>query len=198
MGHWKCRTYQFGQFQSETTTSRSIAHHANNVQIALGCLFGLAILCFLGRICIRLYSRRRLVLDDMILTFGFVCLTGATAVLYKRIEIIYLEFSVIRGDPLAAVMAMQQINELYKQNAWMLSYLAILWTAIFAVKWCYFAFFYPFLRSMTKGLIRYYWSAVTFSIFSWLFLVIGEQLITCPHMGKEAGKFIFLLRQKPS
>lgn len=107
--------------------------------------------------------------------------------MYKRIYMIYLEFSVIRGDTIAAAMAFQQMDNLFEQSKWQLAYLLFLWTAIFAVKWCYFAFFYSLLRSMAKGFIFYYWFAVTFSVVSWLFLVIGEQLITCPYVGKAAG-----------
>lgn len=147
-------------------------------KVALGVLFGLATLSFFGRITIRLASRRRLFLDDGFLTLAFVCLIGGTAILYERIHMIYLEFSVLRGDQIAALLAFQQMDNLFEQSKWQLAYLLFLWTAIFAVKWCYLAFFYPLLRSMSKKLMYYYWFSVVFSIISWLFLVVGEQLIT--------------------
>jgi hypothetical protein len=158
----------------------------------LGVLFGLAILSFFGRITIRLASRRRLFIDDGFLTVAFVCLIGATAICYRRINMIYLEFAVLRGDQIAALLAFQQIDNLFEQSKWQLAYLLLLWTAIFAVKWCYLAFFFPLLRAMPKKFIFYYQFSVAFSIISWLFLVIGEQLITCPHVGKAAGQYLLL------
>jgi len=155
-------------------------------------LFGFAILSFFGRITIRLASRRRLFLDDGFLTFAFVCLIGGTAILYTRIHMIYLEFAVLRGDQIAALLAFQQMDNLFEQSKWQLAYLLLLWTAIFAVKWCYLAFFYPLLRSMSKKFIYYYRFSVAFSIVSWLFLVVGEQLITCPYVGKAAGQSLCL------
>jgi hypothetical protein len=156
-------------------------------------LFGLATLNFFDQITIRLASRRHLFLDDGFLTLAFVCLIGGTAILYKRIYMIYLEFSVLRGDQIAALLAFQQMDNLFKQSKWQLAYLLFLWTAIFAVKWYYLAFFYPLLRSMSKKLMYYYWFSVVFSIISWLFLVVGEQLITCLYVGKAAGQLIDLL-----
>lgn len=105
---------------------------------------------------------------------------------------VYLEFSILRGDQIAALMAFQQKDDLFEQSKRQLAYLLFLWTSIFAVKWCYLAFFYPLLRSMSKRFIYYYWFAVSFSVVSWLFLVVGEQLITCPYVGKAAGKPIDL------
>jgi hypothetical protein len=116
-------------------------------------------------------------------------LIGGTAILYTRIHMIYLEFSVLRGDPIASLLAFQQMDNLFEQSKWQLAYLLLLWTAIFAVKWTYLAFFFPLLRAMPKKFIYYYRVSVGFSIVSWLFLVIGEQLITCPYVGKAAGSF---------
>jgi hypothetical protein len=154
----------------------------------LGVLFGTAILSFFGRITIRLASRRRLFLDDGFLTVAFVCLIGGTAICYTRINMIYLEFAVLRGDQIAALLAFQQIDNLFEQSKWQLAYLLLLWTTIFAVKWSYLAFFFPLLRAMPRKLIFYYRFSVAFSIISWLFLVVGEQLITCPYVGKAAGQ----------
>lgn len=153
-------------------------------------LFGFATLCFFGRIAIRLASRRRLFLNDSFLTFAFICLIGGTAILYKRVQIVYLEFSVLRGDEIAALLAFQQMDNLFEQSKWQLAYLLFLWTTVFSVKWCYLAFFYPLLRAMSKRILYYYWISVGFSVVSWLFLVVGEQLITCPYVSKAAGNFL--------
>ncbi|KAF7512478.1 hypothetical protein GJ744_001413 [Endocarpon pusillum] len=177
---------QIVQAQQNIDNFGSIAAH--DFKIAIGILFGLAVLCLLLRILIRLVLRRRLFLDDSFLIFGFVCLTGGTVVLYERLYMIYLEFSVLAGDPTASILAFQQTDELFEQSKWNVAYLLFLWTSIFAVKWCYFAFFHPLLRGTWKWIIYYYWFAVIFSIISWLFLVVGEKLITCPYVGKASAK----------
>ncbi|KAF2746814.1 hypothetical protein M011DRAFT_477658 [Sporormia fimetaria CBS 119925] len=177
---------QISQTQWRIEHNGRITMH--DFQIALGVLFGLATFCLIGRLAIRLTSRRRLFLDDFFLIFAFVNVAAGTAILYKRIGMIYLEFAVLMHDPIAALMAFQQMDNLFEQSKWQLAYLLFLWTGIFAVKWCYLAFFYPLLRSMSRWLIRFYWFAVVFSVFCWLFLVIGEQLITCPYVGKESAK----------
>jgi hypothetical protein len=126
--------------------------------------------------------------DDGFLIFAFTCLCGGTFILYERIPIIYLEFAVLRMDPLALSIAMEQMNDLYDQSKWELAYLILLWTTVFAIKWCYFAFFHPFLRAMSKGFNFYYKFSIFFSVVSWLFIIIGEQLITCPYLGKASGE----------
>ena len=112
---------------------------------------------------------------------------GGTAILYKRIYMIYLEFSVLQGDLIASLLAFQMENELFQQSKWQLAYLVFLWTAVFAVKWCYFAFFHPLLRAQSKRVVLYYQFAIIFSIISWIVLVVSEQLVTCPYVGKAAG-----------
>lgn len=127
-------------------------------------------------------------MDDGFLIFAFACLCGGTFILYERISYIYLEFAVLRMDPIAFPIAMEQMNDLFEQSKWQLSYLVLLWTTVFAVKWCYFAFFYPFLRAMSKSFNIYYKFSICFTVVSWLFIVIGEQLITCPYVGVASGK----------
>jgi hypothetical protein len=169
---------------------------ADIFKMALGFLFGLAVICFVGRMLIRLCSHRRLFLDDGFLIFGFLCLTSGTAMLYKRMRLVYLMLAVIRGNPIASLMASQHIGDLFEQSKWQVAYMLFLWTAVFAVKWCYFAFFYPFLRSLTKGFVYFYRFAIIFSVVCWLFLVIGEHLIACPYVGKGAGMILYHLENK--
>ncbi|OXV07986.1 hypothetical protein Egran_04250 [Elaphomyces granulatus] len=157
-------------------------------KVALGVLVGIAVISFIGRIFIRVFTRRRLYMDDGFLIFAFACLCGGTFILYERIQFIYLEFAVLRMDPIAFPIAMEQMDGLFEQSKWQLSYLVLLWTTVFAVKWCYFAFFHPFLRAMSKGFNIYYKFSIWFTVISWLFIVIGEQLITCPYVGVASGK----------
>jgi hypothetical protein len=123
-------------------------------------LFAFAALGFFGRIGVRLWFRRRIFLDDGILTLSFACLVSLTAIFYKRAEVVYLVFSLLRGDMVASLIASQEISVVYDQMNWSFSYITCLWTAIFMVKLCYFAFFHILIQLTPRPLIRYYWTAV--------------------------------------
>ncbi|RAH69472.1 uncharacterized protein BO66DRAFT_471976 [Aspergillus aculeatinus CBS 121060] len=160
-------------------------------KIAIGVLLGLAFLSFSGRIFIRLFTRRRLYLDDGFLILAFICLCVVTAMLYLRVQIVYILFGVLSGDSAAYALAIKHYDKLLEQSKWQLGYITLLWTVVFSVKWCYFAFFYPLLRNVSRKLIWYYRFAIVFSVASWIAIVVGEELIACPYLGEEAGKKCF-------
>ena len=99
---------------------------------------------------------------------------------------IYLEFAVSQMDPATLLIAVEQMNDLYDQPKWHLAYVVLLWTAVFAVKWCYFAFFHPFFWAMPKSFNFYYRFSICFSVASWLPTMVGEQLVTCPYFGRAS------------
>jgi len=90
-------------------------------------------------------------MDDGLLVFAFTCLCGGTFVLFERTTMIYLEFAVLRMDSMAYQIAKEQLDDLDDQSKWQFAYSVLLWTTIFAVKWCYFALFHSFLQVMSKG-----------------------------------------------
>jgi hypothetical protein len=141
----------------------------------------------MSRIGIRLWSRRRLLLDDGFLILSFACLVAATAIFYVRAEVIYLVFALLRGDLVASLLASQEISVVYDQMNWSFSYITFLWTAIFMVKLCYFAFFHTLIQLTPKPLIRYYWTAVVVTVISWVYLIL-QQLIVCPYFGSSSCK----------
>ena len=53
-------------------------------------LFGLAVLCVTGRIATRLYTRRRLFLDDGFLIFGLMCLGAGTGLIHVYCRTIFV------------------------------------------------------------------------------------------------------------
>lgn len=97
------------------------------------------------------------------------------------------------GDQVVSLIAAQEIDDIFAQMNWSFAYLTFLWTAIFMVKFCYFAFFRTLLLSMPRMWIQYYWTAVVFTTVSWLYLIL-QQLITCPYFGTSAGKLYCLGR----
>lgn len=111
-------------------------------------MFALASLSFIGRIGIRVCSRNRILLDDGFLIVSFSCLVASTSIFYKRARVIYLVFSLMRGDEVVSLIASQDIGDVYNQMNWSFAYMTFLWTAIFMVKFCYFAFFHTLLQQI--------------------------------------------------
>ena len=157
------------------------------MQIGTIVLFSLATLCFLGRICIRLFTRRRLYLDDFLMLFAFACLCGSSGIMFTRIKMIYLEFAILSGIKSSYSLAFENLNDLVSENAWSFAWLILTWTAIFSVKWCYLAFFYPLIRNMSVWFVWYYRIGVALSVAFWVVIIVAEQLISCPYFGKKAG-----------
>ncbi|KAJ0108223.1 hypothetical protein J7T55_000188 [Diaporthe amygdali] len=158
-----------------------------NFKTAIGFLFALASLAFIGRIFIRVWSRHRILLDDGVLIISFASLVASTSIFYKRARIIYLVFSLMRNDQVVSLIASQEIADVYDQMNWSFAYMTFLWTTIFMVKFCYFAFFHTLLLSMPRVLIRYYWTAVVATAVAWIYMIL-QQLITCPYFGSSSSK----------
>ncbi|KAK7992598.1 hypothetical protein PG988_001392 [Apiospora saccharicola] len=136
----------------------------SNFQMALGSLFALASVTFFGRITIRIWSRRRIYLDDGLLILGYITLTLTTGIFYKRARIIYLIFALMRGDEVVVLVASQEIQDVFNQTYWSFCYITFIWTTIYMVKLSYFAFFRTLLSRMPKP------------------------LISCPHFGANTSK----------
>jgi hypothetical protein len=127
-------------------------------------------------------------MDDGFLIVALACLCGGTVILYERIQIMYLESAILQKNRTALQIAREQMDDLHDQSKWELAYTILLWTSVFAVKWCYFAFFNPFLQAMSnwRNFILYYRFSICFSVVSWLFGVVGQQLVACPYVGKAS------------
>jgi hypothetical protein len=119
-------------------------------------------------------------MDDGFLAVALACLCGGTVILYERIQIIYLDSAILQRNRVALRIASEQMDDIYDQSKWQFAYVFLAWTTVFAVKWGYFAFFYPFLQAMSnwKSFILYYRFSICFSVISWLFITVGTQLIT--------------------
>ncbi|KAI1821134.1 hypothetical protein F4861DRAFT_485397 [Xylaria intraflava] len=161
--------------------------HMDDFKIAIAVLFGISSLAFIGRIAIRLLSRRRVYPDDIILTTGFLSLIGATFIFYERARTIYLVFGLSMNDEEITLIASQEIANIYDQLNWSFGYTATLWTTIFSVKLCYFALFRTLIQSMPVHFVRYYWTAIVLSVLAWIYLVV-QPLISCPYFGASSSK----------
>ncbi|PWY92220.1 hypothetical protein BO70DRAFT_402066 [Aspergillus heteromorphus CBS 117.55] len=155
-------------------------------KIITGIFFGIAVLSFLGRIFIRLFTRRRLYIDDGFLSFAFATLCGGTVLGYLRIYIVYLQFAVLQGDLAATEIVASDPGQHARQFAYNLAYIVLLWTTVFAVKWCYLAFFHPLLVGMSRGFVFFYWFTIGASVVAWILSVAVAPVIPCPYVGMTA------------
>jgi hypothetical protein len=69
-------------------------------------------------------------------------------------------------------------------------FLALIWTAIFSVKWCFLAFMRPLVWHVSRAMNWYYWFIVGFCTITWAFLV-AEPFIICPYFGLDALKCFY-------
>ncbi|KAN0067013.1 hypothetical protein V8E54_014937, partial [Elaphomyces granulatus] len=146
-------------------------------------LFGIALVSFFGRIFIRLFTQRRLHKDDGFLALALACLCAGTVILYERIQIICLQSAILQKNPTALQIAREQVDDIH-DHSHIFSCFGLR-TTLFAVKWCYFAFFYQAMSNW-KTFILYYRFSICFSVVSWLLVVVGAQLIICPYVGSTS------------
>ena len=145
-------------------------------------LFGLAALCVIGRIIARIYTRRRLFLDDCFLIFGLLCLSAGTGLVHAFCRTIFV-VEAVKMDP-TIVVPLDQLQHLAQTYAILDSFLCVMWTTTFAVKFSFLALFRLLIRRVSKSITTYYWIVVAITIVTWIFLV-GEPFILCPYFQPE-------------
>lgn len=154
--------------------------------MALGVLTGLALLCFVGRIVIRLKYQRQLCLDDAFLILAAATLVAATGILYHICYFLYLHSAALL-DPEVLPYVVADFNQLLNLQKKTYPYLALIWTTTYAVKACFLAFMRPLVWHISWGVNWYYWFTITFSLVSWAF-VVAEPFIICPYFGLDASE----------
>ncbi|PWY70291.1 hypothetical protein BO94DRAFT_609388 [Aspergillus sclerotioniger CBS 115572] len=154
--------------------------------IAIGVFFGIAVLSFLGRIFIRLFTRRRLFLDDAFLSFAFATLLVGTVLGYLRAYTIYTELAAMEGDITAILVIGSNLSAHEQDFGYNIAFIGLLWTTVFAVKWCYLAFFHPLLVGMSRWFIYYYRFTIGLSLVSWVLSSFVAPIVPCPYTGMKA------------
>lgn len=142
---------------------------------------------FIARVVVRIYARRSLYLDDYIVLIGVMCLCAATGLVYKGLDK-YFRGHALANDPSLFTLSPNQIDELLKP--YLFVYTALVWTAIFAVKFSFLAFFKKLTERMTN-IHTYYWIVVVIIVISWLFIMV-EPFIICPQFGSNTRSIISL------
>lgn len=157
-------------------------------QVSIGVFFGLAVLSVVGRMVARVYTRRRLYLDDAFLIFGLVCLCAATVLAYMNTRTMFLVEAIQRY--FSIVIPADQAQPLLSAMAFGVSVLCLTWTATFAVKFSFLVMFWHLIQRVSKWLTRYYWAVVATCVISWMF-VICEPFILCQYFGLDTGWVLF-------
>jgi hypothetical protein len=104
--------------------------------------------------------------------------------IFANFEYLYLS-QVLFLDPLIVLKTLwpKLIRATKLHLPYLNAYLSLLWTATFAVKFSFLAYFRQLVQSVAN-MRTYFWIVVAFTIVSWMF-VIGEPFILCHYFGAE-------------
>lgn len=148
--------------------------------------FILTSLCVLGRIVTRLYTRRRLFLDDAFLVFGWTCLCAANVLCFQMVRSLYV-YVAFRGGSDDIIVPTDQFRPLLRLWTVGTIYLCLTWTTMFAVKFSFLILFWHLVQHVSRWLVRYYWMVVGTCVVVWMF-VICEPFVQCHYFGIHSGR----------
>ena len=120
----------------------------------VGVFFGIAVLVALLRCILRIKLRGKLFLDDFLVAFAVICLLIATALLYHFTERLYM-LEAINIDP-NVLFTIPEMLPLLDMLKWIDIFLAFIWTATFAIKFSFLAFFKSLIKNVSARLDIYY------------------------------------------
>ena len=143
------------------------------------------------RTALRIHFQRRLFLDDAFLLLACATLTAAIPVLYGTIGPLYFLLEHASGGPSAtspSQSAGTNLNaEVHRYKLLHITYEALVWTAIFAVKFSFLSFFRHIVDRIPSLMLH--WKVVgVVNIVACAFCVCFS-FITCPFTGYTAGRF---------
>ena len=153
----------------------------DQIQIGIGILYGTAILSASMRTALRMHSQRRLSLDDAFLLFA--C---ATPVLYRTIAPLYFLEELASGSLESQSIGTNVDAEVQRYKLLHVTYEALIWIAIFSVKFSFLAFFRHIVDRITN-LLRHWKVVVVINIVACAFCV-GFSFMTCPLTGYTASR----------
>ena len=168
-------TFKVGLLDALSMNNMLSAH-----QVVSGTMFSIAIIAAIARTVIRFRIQRRLLLDDILLGFGCVCLIAATILLYKVLPVLYLVLRLV-SDPSSVRLppGFSQQASFYQKILY--SHLALAWSVIYSVKFCFLCLF-RLLIDRLKGIVRYWRFVVGITAISAGYC-ISYQFIVCPRFG---------------
>jgi hypothetical protein len=106
-------------------------------------------------------------LDDGILIVAAACLCGATAYFFHYSFLFYLINATVHIPSLKSTTAFSPYAVALRENQAPRNIFAFFnWTAIYAIKLCFFTFFKPLIRNF-RALTIFYWVSVLFTVVAW-------------------------------
>lgn len=177
-----------------SNSCRIVTVGADVNQIGIGVLYGTAISTAAMRISLRIYSQRRLFLDDAFLFIASAALTAAVPVLYKEIAPLYLIQGVAsEGLNFVKVSQLHQSGtvtdaEVHLYQVLRFTYEALIWTAIFSVKFSFLALFHQIVDRI-HGLVLHWKFVGVINIVAFAFCVFFS-FLECPrtdYVASECG-----------
>lgn len=153
----------------------------------IGTLFTCSVLTATARTVIRIRNQRRLLFDDVMLIFACTTLLAATVLLYSMMSVMYL-VQEMTLNPIPATLVQASAagfsERMSQYSQLMFSFLALAWTTVFAVKFCFLLFFYQMLVRVPNLM---YICKIVFgiTILCYCICVCGI-FIACPRVGLES------------
>ncbi|CBX99524.1 hypothetical protein LEMA_P087630.1 [Plenodomus lingam JN3] len=145
----------------------------------------IAVLACGARLIFRFKKQRKFFADDAFVFFSTLCLIANTGVMWHAADKMYM-IEAVNSDP-TITFTVPELIPLLDLNKWIFIYLALDWTAIYAIKMSFLIFFRPLIRNLSVSLHRFYWICWVINVVAWMF-VVGEPFILCPYFGMEAMK----------
>lgn len=150
-------------------------------------LTGLAFFVAFVRLALRLKFRKKLLLDDVFVLAGVISLAVSIGVLTQYYETLF-KTEALNTDPTVKfsydeALPMLEAPKLFD------TYLAFLWTSVYAIKFSFLVFFRTLIKNVSRKLDIYYWFIIVFCIISWV-LAICMPFMLCPYFTAEGSKFI--------
>lgn len=164
----------------------------NDGQALIGVFYGLAVTAASVRLILQIRIHRRLYLDDYFLLFACVCLTAGTALGYTNVASLYFVQGLNYNPTHFYYLLAKHVDiaaNINKYERLYYSYPALLWTAIFVVKFAYLAFFRR-LIDRVRPLVIYWRVIVGITIVSFPICIISIY-VACIKWGLEAGEHAY-------
>ncbi|KAK8129116.1 hypothetical protein PG984_010224 [Apiospora sp. TS-2023a] len=153
-------------------------------EVSTGVLFGIAMLCVLSRLAVRILGKRQFLWDDGFVVMAAVTLAAAYGVTWATIDRLYLTEAISRS---LVVPFREEIPEVLELTKWATSFDFLTWTSVYMVKYAFQYFFFTLTRSMQKSITVLYWSTVGITVVSGLYTVLVT-IVVCPHFGADSVK----------
>lgn len=134
-------------FKTIFISCRIVTVEADQNQTGVGILYGTAILAAAMRMTLRVHYHQRLFLDDVFLLIACAALTAAIPVLYKGIVSLYFIQEIACGGLSLVKVSQLQLSgiktdaEVHSYQVLRFTHEALIWTAIFSVKFSFLSFF---------------------------------------------------------